>query len=116
MMGAFPEFPTSLTCSTPEGRSGWGGKGRTKVSRESGWWAERSGFKAGRFLGVTKMVILKPLRTSWWVRSRRASMWPCAGYGNTRMWTAAVAVVMVVVEFALGAEDMVVVIAVYAME
>lgn len=32
------------------------------------------------------------------------------------MWTAAVAVVMVVVEFALGAEDMVVVIAVYAME
>lgn len=39
----------------------------------------------GRFLGVTKMVMFRPRRERWWVRSRRASMWPCAGYGNTKM-------------------------------
>uniref|UniRef100_A0A7C9D6Z4 Uncharacterized protein n=1 Tax=Opuntia streptacantha TaxID=393608 RepID=A0A7C9D6Z4_OPUST len=100
MMGTLPEFPTSLTFSTPDGRSGWGGKGRTKVSMKSGWWAERSGPKIGRFLGVTKIVILRPLRASWWVRSSRGSKWPWAGYGNTRMWTVAVQVAPPFVEVA----------------
>lgn len=49
-------------------------------------WEERREESNGRFLGVIKMVMVRPRRASWWVRSRRASMWPWAGYGNTRMW------------------------------
>lgn len=34
-MGALPQFPTSLTFSTPGGRRGWpAGKGRTRVRIE----------------------------------------------------------------------------------
>ncbi|KAJ0454986.1 hypothetical protein HanRHA438_Chr15g0698901 [Helianthus annuus] len=72
VMGMLPWLPISLTFSTPGGRVGWGGKGRTKV-----WMLgeeERSGLKIGRFLGVTKMVMVRPLVARWWVRSRRASM------------------------------------------
>lgn len=45
-------------------------------------WAERSGVRVGRFLGVTSIVMVRPWRASWWVRSRIGSMWPWAGYGN----------------------------------
>ncbi len=44
----------------------------------------------GRLFGVTKMVMMRPRRESWWVRSRSGSMWPWAGYGNTRMCVAEV--------------------------
>lgn len=40
---------------------------------------ERSGVRMGRFLGVTTIVMVRPRRASWLVRSRSASMWPCAG-------------------------------------
>lgn len=31
------------------------------------------------------MVMERLRRESWWVRSRRASEWPCAGNGNIKM-------------------------------
>lgn len=85
-MGRLPLFPNSLTFSTPAGTDGCDGNGRTRV------WiagrASRSEDTIGRFLGVIKMVMSRFLRDNWWVRSRRGSMWPCAGYGNTRTWVA----------------------------
>lgn len=47
--------------------------------------AERREDRMGRFLGVMRIVMAKPLSESWWVRSRRGSMWPCAGNGKTSM-------------------------------
>lgn len=41
--------------------------------------------RIGRFLGVIKMVMVRPWRASWWVRSRIGSIWPWAGYGNTNI-------------------------------
>lgn len=70
-------MPRSLTFSTPCGMLGLGGKGRTRVWIEG--WAERRGVRVGRFFGVTKMVMDRPRRESWWVRSRSGSMWPWAG-------------------------------------
>lgn len=49
IMGRFPWFPMSLTFSTPAGREGWGGKGKTR-----GWMLEdeeRSGSGFDRFEG-----------------------------------------------------------------
>ena len=82
-MGTFPMFPTSLTFSTLEGRDEWWGKGRTRVWMDG--WEERSGSRVWRFLGVTKMVMVRPRMASWWVRSSIGSIWPCAGYGKIRM-------------------------------
>ncbi|GMN25495.1 hypothetical protein TIFTF001_051443 [Ficus carica] len=63
MMGRLPDLPRSLTFSTPEGRAGWGGKGRTRGWTEEGW-AERRGERVGRFWGVVKMVMGKRRRAS----------------------------------------------------
>lgn len=30
---------------------------------------------------MTKVVIVRPWRASWWVKSIIGNMWPCAGYG-----------------------------------
>ena len=46
---------------------------------------ERRDVKLERFLGVTMMVSIRPLRANWWVKSKMGSMWPCAGNGNIRM-------------------------------
>lgn len=82
-MGKFPLLPSSLTFSTPGGIDECDGKGRTRVLIAG--WASRSGNRIGRFLGVTKMVISIFFRDNWWVKSRRATMWPCAGYGKIRI-------------------------------
>lgn len=79
MISTFPALPRSLTFSTPEGIIGWCGKGRIKVWREEDGWVESSGSSIGRFFGVTNMVMVRPRRRSWWVKSRSGSMWPCAG-------------------------------------
>lgn len=85
MMGGLEALPRRLTCSTPGGKEGWEGKGRTRGRTEVGW-AERSGSRRGRLEGVTRMVRERsPRRAKRWVRARSASMCPCAGYGNTRM-------------------------------
>lgn len=75
-MGKLPALPMSLMFSTPEGRDGWDGKGRTRVWIEDGWWVERRGFRIGRFFGVTRMVMVMPRRASWWARSSMGNMWP----------------------------------------
>lgn len=77
-------LPTSRTFSAPGGMFGCEGNGRMRVWMVFGW-VDRSGFRIGRFLGVTMMVMVRFWRAKWWERSRSASMWPCAGYGNTRM-------------------------------
>lgn len=82
----------SLTFSTPGGIEGCVGKGRTRVLIEG--WAERRGFRRGRFFGVTRMVMMRPWLTSWWVRSRRGMMWPCAGNGKIRMWASVLEIVI----------------------
>lgn len=48
-------------------------------------WRESRGVRKERFFGVVKMVMVRFLRESWWVRSRSGRRWPCAGYGKTRM-------------------------------
>lgn len=53
----------SLTFSTAGGIDGWSGKGRTRVWMEGE--EERSGVRIGRFLGVIRIVMDKPLRESW---------------------------------------------------
>ena len=67
----------SLTFSAPEGREGCAGTGRTRGLILA--CVERSGCRIGRFLGVTRMVMVRPRRASWWVRSRRGIMCPGAG-------------------------------------
>lgn len=67
----------SLTFSAPEGREGCAGKGRTKGVIEG--WAERSGRRIERFLGVTRTVMVRPRMDSWWARPRRGIMCPGAG-------------------------------------
>ena len=76
-----------LEFSTPGGRDGWEGKGRTK-----GWMMaekeERRGSRKVRFFGVVRMVMVMAVsvEASLWVRSKRGIMWPCDGNGTTRMW------------------------------
>uniref|UniRef100_A0A3Q7GE89 Uncharacterized protein n=1 Tax=Solanum lycopersicum TaxID=4081 RepID=A0A3Q7GE89_SOLLC len=48
--------------STPEGRDGWPGNGKTRISTDG--CVEIRGSRIGTFLGVTKTVILKPWRRS----------------------------------------------------
>ena len=48
------------------------------------------------------MVIVRLWRESWWVRSKRARAWPCAGYGKISIcgaafWAVTVAVAAEVV-------------------
>lgn len=81
-MAGMKEIGSSCMFSMPEGRSGWEGKGKSKVWIEG--WRERRGWRRGRFLGVIKMVRVKPLRASWLHRSKVGSKWPGAGYGITK--------------------------------
>ncbi|KAH7832949.1 hypothetical protein Vadar_001705 [Vaccinium darrowii] len=97
MIGTLPELPNSRTFSTPGGRDGWWGKGRSRVWIDG--CAERSGFRVGRFLGVMRIVRVRPRRDNWWDRSRIGSMWPCAGYGKMRMWADWVKIGMAMVFF-----------------
>lgn len=53
----------SLTFSTPGGMDGWSGKGRIRVWMEGE--EERRGVRIGRFLGVIRIVMDKPLRERW---------------------------------------------------
>ena len=66
-MGRLPWFPISLTFSTFGGREGWGGKGKTRgwILEEDEEEEERSGVRIGRFLGVTKMVMVRPWVARW---------------------------------------------------
>lgn len=59
IMRTFPEFPMSLMFSVSR-REGRCGKGKRRVWIEEDGWAERSGLRIGRFLGVTKMVMVRP--------------------------------------------------------
>lgn len=45
--------------SVPEGREGWGGKGRTREALEEGGWQERRGSRIGRLFGVTTSVAVR---------------------------------------------------------
>lgn len=62
-MGMLPWLPISLTFSAPEGMEGSAGKGKIRVWMDGA--EERRGVRIGRFLGVIKMVMVRPLRESW---------------------------------------------------
>lgn len=72
--------------SFPAGIPGAEGKGKTRGVMLSGN-KERRGERRGRFLGVvTTVIVRRRVERSWWVRSKRGIMWPCAGYGITKIW------------------------------
>nr|CAB3470309.1 unnamed protein product [Digitaria exilis] len=74
-----------LALSTPAGKDGWEGNGRTSA-RTALRCAARSGARRWAVAGVATTVRRRPPREDARraARSRRGIVWPCAGYGTTR--------------------------------